>query len=87
MVDIQDEYDEEILEETSTVNELQERGQEEALRWRQVVMEMEQRNKLAEEKKPPAPKFKGRLAPHPDIMEKIRMVSYPTSKYHTRYKF
>jgi len=78
MVDIQDEYDEEILEETSPMAEnkqLQEDGEKESKRWLKKVRFMES----TELNKPKARKPQGRLRPQPDIMQKIRMMSYPTN--------
>lgn len=78
MVDIQDEYDEEILDETIAMEEnkqLQEAGEKESKRWLKKVRFMES----TESNKPKARKPQGRLRPQPDIMQKIRMVSYPTN--------
>lgn len=81
MVDIQDEYDEEILDETIAMEEnkqLQEAGEKESKRWLKKVRFMES-TESTESNKPKARKPQGRLRPQPDIMQKIRMVSYPTN--------
>ena len=53
--------------------DLQERGKIELKRWHKRVSFMD----TEKHEKPKV--FKGRLRPQPDIMEKVRIVTYPTS--------